>query len=266
LKWIDMNVAAKQAVSGAEVVQVTGQETGKVMSQKAVTDALNDYSIEQGNSLIIGLSGSTDFDMNGTKYTRSNPISKITIQGLTSLDFYESKNLQEIYSFPDFSFITSVSGILGSSYYTSAKVKEVTFPDLPLCTDFSYAIRRNNFLTKAVFGKCPKAANLLSFCEDAHQLTDIDISQMDLSNATDVKNMFYSCPKLANVKFGYNLKISLEIIDCKNISENSLNSIIAGLYDLTGSTAQTLTLGSTLLAKLTDAEKKVATDKNWILA
>jgi hypothetical protein len=46
LKWIDMNVAAKQAVSGAEVVQVTGQETGKVMSQKAVTDAIAGASVD----------------------------------------------------------------------------------------------------------------------------------------------------------------------------------------------------------------------------
>ena len=31
-------------------------------------------------------------------------------------------------------------------------------------------------------------------------------------------------------------------------------------------TTQTVTLGSTLLAKLTDEDKKIATDKGWTLA
>ena len=40
--------------------------------------------------------------------------------------------------------------------------------------------------------------------------------------------------------------------------------VINGLQTVTSS--QALTLGSTNLAKLTDAEKKVATDKGWTLA
>lgn len=39
--------------------------------------------------------------------------------------------------------------------------------------------------------------------------------------------------------------------------------VINGLQTVTG---QTLTLGTANLAKLTDAEKKVATDKGWTLA
>ena len=40
--------------------------------------------------------------------------------------------------------------------------------------------------------------------------------------------------------------------------------IINGLQTVT--TTQKLTLGETNLAKLTDAEKKIATDKGWTLA
>ena len=40
--------------------------------------------------------------------------------------------------------------------------------------------------------------------------------------------------------------------------------VINGLQTVTET--QTLTLGSTNLAKLTDAEKKIATDKGWTLA
>ena len=39
--------------------------------------------------------------------------------------------------------------------------------------------------------------------------------------------------------------------------------VINGLQTVT--TTQTLTLGSTNLAKLTEADKKIATDKGWTL-
>ena len=38
------------------------------------------------------------------------------------------------------------------------------------------------------------------------------------------------------------------------------------LKDNTGTTAKTLTLGATNLAKLTEEQKQIATDKNWNLA
>ena len=52
----------------------------------------------------------------------------------------------------------------------------------------------------------------------------------------------------------------------KNLTHQSLLNALNGLYDLTGGTSQTLTLGSTNLAKLTDEEKAIATNKNWVLA
>lgn len=43
-------------------------------------------------------------------------------------------------------------------------------------------------------------------------------------------------------------------------------SMFEALADLTGQTAKTLTLGATNLAKLTDTQKQIATNKNWNLA
>ena len=48
------------------------------------------------------------------------------------------------------------------------------------------------------------------------------------------------------------------------LTHDSIMVIINGLQTVT--TTQTLTLGSTNLAKLTDEEKKIATDKGWTLA
>ena len=46
----------------------------------------------------------------------------------------------------------------------------------------------------------------------------------------------------------------------------SIRALINGLADLTGSTSQTIYLGSTLLAKLTQEDIAIATAKNWTLS
>ena len=99
--------------------------------------------------------------------------------------------------------------------------------------------------------------------------------------------MFYRCPNLKIVD-GFDLRnierldgcfafdSNLEqIINCHfdksfvingstKFTESALADIISQLETVT--TAQTLTMGATNLAKLTDAEKQVATDKGWVLA
>ena len=59
-------------------------------------------------------------------------------------------------------------------------------------------------------------------------------------------------------------RISFNISDSTAFEEADLVEIISNLDTVT--TTQTLTMGATNLAKLTDDEKKVATDKGWVLA
>jgi hypothetical protein len=49
------------------------------------------------------------------------------------------------------------------------------------------------------------------------------------------------------------------------LTRKSLRAVINGLADLTGQTAQTLTLGATLIAKLTEEDIAIATNKNWTI-
>lgn len=59
----------------------------------------------------------------------------------------------------------------------------------------------------------------------------------------------------------------LSLSNSKKLTHDSLMSVINALKDYSGtSTTRTVTLGSDNLAKLTDAEKKIATDKGWTLA
>ena len=77
---------------------------------------------------------------------------------------------------------------------------------------------------------------------------------------------FLNCTSLTDVTLveefngtGLNLSWSPLTVDC-------MTNMFNALAELTGQTAKTLKLGATNLAKLTDEQKQIATNKNWNLA
>ena len=66
------------------------------------------------------------------------------------------------------------------------------------------------------------------------------------------------------VQKGFN--VSANFSNCTNLSAESLIGMLESLKDLRGETAKSLTIGATNLAKLTNAQKGIATDKNWTLS
>lgn len=84
------------------------------------------------------------------------------------------------------------------------------------------------------------------------------------SAATNTGNCFQACVSLTDVTGNPNFKTSFTLSECTQLTHDSLMVFINGLQTVT--TTQKLTLGATNLAKLTDAEKKIATDKGWTLA
>ena len=82
-------------------------------------------------------------------------------------------------------------------------------------------------------------------------------------NATNLDYCFYGCSMLTDINGNPNFKVSLDLSSCP-LTHDSIMVVINGLQTVTE--AQTLTLGETNLAKLTDAEKQIATDKGWTLA
>ena len=82
--------------------------------------------------------------------------------------------------------------------------------------------------------------------------------------ATNLTNCFYGCTSLTTITGNPNFKVSLSMSSCSKLTHDSIMVVINGLQTVTSK--QTLTLGSTNLAKLTEADKKIATDKGWTLA
>ena len=95
-------------------------------------------------------------------------------------------------------------------------------------------------------------------------LTDIIIPSSIISLGVDV---FTNCSKLTNVTLGDGFNCNgLNLSPSTKYSVDTLVAMLTALADRTGQTAYTLTLGTTNLAKLSDAQKAIATDKNWTLA
>lgn len=94
-----------------------------------------------------------------------------------------------------------------------------------------------------------------------------EVGKLNLSSAVNVEGLFGTCNSLEDVSFVENsIKISIKFNSCPLLSAESIQSIIDGLADLTGSTAQTLTLHADVKARLTEAQIATITSKNWTLA
>lgn len=92
------------------------------------------------------------------------------------------------------------------------------------------------------------------------------IPQLDTSNVTNMNSMFDYCSKLEEIHM-INMKVSFDIHYSTKFTREALLEIINNCYDLTtlNSTA-TLTMGTTNLAKLSEEDKLIATNKGWTLA
>ena len=91
------------------------------------------------------------------------------------------------------------------------------------------------------------------------------IPPINTSRVTRIEFMFSGCNSLTDLGGFTGLKVNLDLSPCSKLSHESLLNVINNAADVTASPA-TLTLGSTNLAKLSDEEKGIATNKGWTLA
>ena len=92
--------------------------------------------------------------------------------------------------------------------------------------------------------------------------------QLDLSNGVNFNFAWDGCHNLVNLGGFGAIKESIDLSDADVLNVDSIMNVINQAADLNelGITGKTMTFGSTNLAKLTDAQKAVATSKGWSLA
>lgn len=99
------------------------------------------------------------------------------------------------------------------------------------------------------------------------QLKTVDGKPLDFSSVTTpTARVFYGSKNVEYARFVPNtIKCNFNASDSSAFTTETVDSIIDGLADLTGQTTKTLTLHSTVGAKLTDTQKVTITAKNWTL-
>lgn len=89
---------------------------------------------------------------------------------------------------------------------------------------------------------------------------------LNFQSGATVVTPFLNCTALEDICFVKEcIEKSITFSSSSKLSDSSIQSIIDGLADLTGSTAQTLTLHKDVGDKLTETQKLAITSKNWEL-
>lgn len=111
-------------------------------------------------------------------------------------------------------------------------------------------------------------------------VSTLNLINWDVSNVTNVDYMFYLCGNLLSIVGGIedvsedisclkNLRVSILFNSSPNLNRASLRALINGLADVADQPAEsrpTITLGTTLTAKLKDEDIAILTNKGWNLA
>lgn len=93
------------------------------------------------------------------------------------------------------------------------------------------------------------------------------LGELDVSECGSFNQTFGVCDSLKEIRFkAGTIKVNLQFQRSRVLSDESIQSIIDGLADLTGQTAQTLTLHADVKAKLSEEQIATITSKNWTLA
>lgn len=147
------------------------------------------------------------------------------------------------------------------------------FENLGVTLDFSSCGNMNNAFQYSKFtrvGKiyCADNAWYSTFANCSNLVTIDEFGHPRGGEIGDgLTSAFSGTPNLENVKVKGIIAKNATFSACTKLTHDSLMNILNALKNLVGTgTTRTLTLGATNLAKLTDAEKAIATEKGWTLA
>lgn len=231
---------------------------------------------------IIGIGDSTDIaivegvidDNNMTMFKGNNNINSIVLypnvrtENLTSTAYMFSDN-HNLFVIDLGNLVTQ--NVTNMSYMfnncsncSTLKYNTHTF-DTSNVTNMSYMFAGVMVTTLNTDFNTSKVTNMSNMFASSTALETLDISSFDFSKATAVNAMFTGCKALKNITFGSNLSINISFADCP-LTEASTVAIFNKLADLTGKKASTISLSTATKALLTDADKAIATSKNWTIA
>ena len=224
-------------------------------------------------------------------YLGNNKVSMKSGYTTTGLkDFLEKGGRFSYTIYTDLSGIlkySDTSNVTDAQYMFSYCYDLTTIPQLDTAkvTNMSYMFSRCYNLTTIPQLDTSKVTNMSYMLGDCYKLTTIP--QLDTANVTNMRGMFSYCNKLTsisqldtssvtNMQYIFDgcsrlieihmtgMKVSFNISASTLFTREALLEILNNLATVTST--KTLTMGSTNLAKLTDEDKAIATNKGWTLA
>lgn len=197
------------------------------------------------------------------------------------------KNIRRVPDSMDFTVKPSIEGL----FFNCFSLEEIPFNNKELATSSLQGSFRNCYsLSGDIIIKAPncsllnaafscslniesitlETAPIMEFLETFYNCTNLKsiYGFRPSENATYFSSVFVGCSSLKNLTFASDAVISntLILFYSNSLTVDSIMNVINVLKDHTGGTAHTLQLGATNLAKLTDEQKAIATNKNWVLA
>ena len=162
----------------------------------------------------------------------------------------------------DFSQRTS----LYSAWEDCSLLTEFPMIDTSNCTDFMSAWHGCYSLKSFPALHFSKGETFDFAWEGCSSLTEFPA--LDLHNGSSIRDAWIGCSSLTTLGGFGAIKESISLSDSSNLTVDSIMNVITQAADLNslGITGKTMNFGSTNLAKLTDAQKAVATSKGWTLS
>lgn len=170
--------------------------------------------------------------------------------------------IKELKAVPcDTSAVTTFSSMYRGD--SSLEKVDISTLDTSSATDMSYMFNgctRLKTIDAAHF-VTNKVTNFTAMFTGCACLYTVDFSGLDTSACTTSPlKMFDGCKSLINLTVG-KITTSFYLKDCINLSHDSLMNVINALEPT--DTTLTLTIGNTNIAKLTEEELAIATEKGW---
>ena len=147
-------------------------------------------------------------------------------------------------------------------FYNCSSLTTVPLFDTKNVTNMADMFYKCSSLTTVPLFDTKNVKNMSYMFIGCSSLTTVPL--FDTTNVTNMGSMFYNCSSLEQIHM-ININANLDISSSRKFTREALLEIIGNLKAQTSGT-KTLTIGSTNLAKLTDEDKAIATNKGWTLA
>jgi hypothetical protein len=239
-QYCDRDIVIEAQDSDYDEAYNAGVTDGIEQGKKAEYDAFWDAYQDSGNR------ADYDFAFAGNGWTDATfkPKHDIVITGRTDSMFQGCLISDLVKILNDCGVVFDMSHSIESAYFASTSPNLTTLPVL----DCRGRESINYFI---------------SSCAKLHTIEKVILKEDGSQKFNDYS--FNRLSGLKEIRFAGCIGSSLKIKNSPLLSDGSVQSIIDCLKDLTGATAQTLTLHATVGGKMTPEQKAAITAKNWTL-